>query len=383
MKPWLILSLLVAACAAPPVAQQPDYLFHDDLFQAPTEPISAREVFALSAEMKDYLNTVIARQLRAKGPHQGLIDALYSKQQLRLEYDASMTRNAAQAFAARTGNCLSLVIMTAAFAKEMELPVQYQNVFVEETWSRSGGLYFSSEHVNLSLGSRHTDTRSLRDENYLMTIDFLPQQEIRGQRARVIGEDIIIAMYMNNRAAETLANGQTNQAYWWAREAIRQAPRFLSAYNTLGVIYRRHSNLPEAEQILRQVLEREPDNTDVMSNLALVLHDLWRVEEAQLLARKLAQIQPHPPFHFFNLGLTAMHDGDFRTAKELFLKEVKRAAYYHEFHYWLASAYFSLGETRLASEHLHIAMENSATRTDHDLYAAKLDRIRSAQRSGQ
>lgn len=383
MKPWLILSLFLAACAAPPVAQQPDHLFHDHLFQASIEPISAREVFALSSEMRNYLSTAIALQLHIKGPQQGLIDALYSKKQLQLEYDASMTRNAAQAFAARTGNCLSLVIMTAAFAKEMDLPVQYQNVFVEESWSRSGGLYFSSEHVNLSLGSKPTDKRSVRTDNYLMTIDFLPQQEIRGQRARVIDEATIIAMYMNNRAAETLANGQTNQAYWWAREAIRQAPKFMSAYNTLGVIYRRHGNLPQAEQILRQVLEREPDNTDVMSNLALVLHDLGRVEEAQQLTRKLAQIQPHPPFYFFNLGLTAMHNGDFRTAKELFLKEVKRAAYYHEFHYWLASAYFNLGETRLASEHLRIAMENSATRSEHDLYAAKLDRIRSAQRSGQ
>ena len=63
---------------------------------------------------------------------QALFDALYQPDQLKLEYDAAMTRNAAQAFAVRSGNCLSLVIMTAAFAKEMGLDVRYQNVFGED-----------------------------------------------------------------------------------------------------------------------------------------------------------------------------------------------------------------------------------------------------------
>jgi len=376
MKLTLILLLFLTACATAPVVPQPGHLLHDRLFQTPPQAIRADDVLAASTAMKDYLQTTIARQLRVKGSQQGLVDALYSNQQLKLEYDASMTRNAAETFAARTGNCLSLVIMTAAFAREMNLPVQFQNVFVEETWSRSGGLYFSSEHVNLKLGSKFSEARSLLNENYLLTIDFLPQQDIRGQRSRVIGEETIIAMYMNNRAAETLALGDTNQAYWWAREAIRQAPKFLTAYNTLGIVYRRHGNLPEAEQILRHVLEREPENVDVLSNLVLVLQDQNRADEAQALSRRLQAIEPHPPFHFFNLGMAAMHDGEFRKARDLFLKEIKRAAYYHEFHYWLASAYFNLGEAKLAAEHLQIAMENSASRTDHNVYAAKLDRIR-------
>ena len=101
-------------------------MFNDHLFVAATERISADDVFALSDEMKRYLDTEIAGQIRAKGSRQGLFDALYSKGQLKLEYDSVMTRNAAQAFAARSGNCLSLVIMTAAFAKEMGLPVRYQ-----------------------------------------------------------------------------------------------------------------------------------------------------------------------------------------------------------------------------------------------------------------
>ena len=68
-----------------------------------------------------------------------------------------MTRNAAQAFAARSGNCLSLVIMTAAFAKELGLTVAYQKVFVDDTWARTGDIYLSIGHVNVTLAPRKTD----------------------------------------------------------------------------------------------------------------------------------------------------------------------------------------------------------------------------------
>uniref|UniRef100_UPI00355A5231 tetratricopeptide repeat protein n=1 Tax=Piscinibacter sp. TaxID=1903157 RepID=UPI00355A5231 len=195
-------------------------------------------------------------------------------------------------------------------------------------------------------------------------------------RAQSIAENTIVAMYMNNRAAEHLAQGRLNDAYWWARNAIAQAPTFLSAYNTLGVVYLRHGNLPQAEQILSHVLAREPANTAALSNLARVLADMGRSAESTRLLGKLAQVEPYPPFHFFDLGLAAMRDGDYKTARDLFAKEIARAAYYHEFHFWLAIADFQLGDIRQARKHLTIAMENSTTRSDHDLYAAKLDRLR-------
>ena len=46
---------------------------------------------------------------------------------------------------------MSLVIMTAAFAKELGLRVNYQNVIIDDSWSRHGGLYLLSGHVNLVL----------------------------------------------------------------------------------------------------------------------------------------------------------------------------------------------------------------------------------------
>src|SRR6266850_1821930 len=126
---------LVAGCASAPVEQRTDHLFQDKLFGAPSERINPEDILAVSSEMRHYVRYEIADQLATKGRQKGLFDALYDKNQLKLDYDAAMTRNAAQAFAARSGNCLSLVIMTAALAKELDLTVEYQKVFVDAVWA--------------------------------------------------------------------------------------------------------------------------------------------------------------------------------------------------------------------------------------------------------
>jgi tetratricopeptide (TPR) repeat protein len=374
MKTWgaVAISVLLAACATVP-PERGDALFHDRLFAPASERIDAADVFALSSGMREFLDNDVARVVQRKGSQQGLFDAIHDQGQLELEYDTAITRNASQAFAARAGNCLSLVLMTAAFAKAMNIPVHYQNVFVDETWSRNGNFYLSIGHVNLTLGRRLTAVD--RNETAL-TIDFLPPRDIRGLHSWAIGEPTIVAMYMNNRAVESLTAGNANDAYWWAREAIVQEPRFLSAYNTLGVVYQSHGNLSEAQQALEHVLRKEPANAAAMSNLAAVLRARGQVAAAQELTRRLERMEPNPPFGYFKRGLAAMRDGDYKLAKDMFSKEVDRAAYYHEFQFWLALAYVGLGEMDRARAHLAIALENSTTRKDHDLYAAKLDHLR-------
>jgi Tfp pilus assembly protein PilF len=184
---------------------------------------------------------------------------------------------------------------------------------------------------------------------------------------------------MNNRAVEALVRGHIDDAYWWAREAIVQSPDLLMPYNTLGAIYRRHGNPREAEAVLASVLQRDPNYIQAMSNMILVLNDLGRGPEAQRMAGRLKQIDPEPAFSHFNMGLVAMQDGNAQSAKESFAKEVARAPEYHEFHFWLAQAYFNLGEIGPAQEHLTIAMKSSTTSRDHDLYSAKLQRLKTLQ----
>jgi Tfp pilus assembly protein PilF len=384
----LIVAVVLAGlggCAVEPKAPPPADVFRDAAFRPPSVRIDAEAAMALSPAMKRFAETEMASEIRQKGLRDGLIDALYTKGRLQLDYDSEITRTAAEAFDAKRGNCMSLVLMTAAFARHLNLPVRFNSVYLEESWTRFNGIFFVAGHVNISL-SRPLATSSratVWGDPELLTIDFLPPDQVRRNRSRVIDESTILAMFMNNRAAEALTLGQVDDAYWWARAAIQTDSRWLAAYNTLAVLYRRKGLFDNAESTLRVVLEREPLNTQAMSNLVLVLSDVGRRAEAQAYANQLAQIQPVPPYKFFDEGVAAMQAGEFAAARQLFRKEVARAAYVPEFHFWLGLASYGLGDVSGARGEIAKALENSATARDRQMYGAKLawlNEVREQQR---
>lgn len=366
----------VGCATAPPPLPAPSALFDDARFAAPAAPIDPGEVFALSDAMRRYLHEDLAPLLRREGRLRGLVEALGSRAQLRLEYDAATTRTAAEAFEARAGNCLALVVMTAALARELGLPVQFQSAYVDETWSRSSDLFLRSGHVNLTIGPPLIEAGRRSVMSAGVTVDFLPPERAKALRTRRLDESTVVAMFMNNRAVEALRQGRLDDAYWRLREALRADPTHAASYNTLGVVYLRHGALALAERAFAALLEREPENEQALANLAQAMDRAGRAAEAAALRERLARVEPHPPFHFFELGRAAMARGEFAQARTLFAREVARDPYYHEFQFWLALAHFRLGDEAQARRHLALAAEYGLTRGERDLYAAKLASLR-------
>jgi tetratricopeptide (TPR) repeat protein len=366
----LLMALL--GCAAVPVAppMQPDTLLRDEAFARPAQLIDAAQVFAIDDAMRDYLRNAWPL-MRRHGKPKGLVDALYTRGELKLEYDASYTRNASQAFAARAGNCLSLVVMTAALAKELGLEVEFHSAYADETWSRSGTLLLRSGHINITLGRRAIDRARGEDTRY-WTIDFLPPGELKGLRTLRLGENTVVSMFMNNRAAEALAREAYDEAYWWAREGLIADPSFVGVVNTLGVVYQRSGHLADAERVYNAVLLRQPNQTQALHNLARLLEQQGRHAEARPIAARLAALEPEPPYHWFVQGQLALRRGDARTARDFFAREVARADYSSEFHYWLALAHYQIGDIDAAQRSLEKAESLSTSRSERDLYAAKL-----------
>lgn len=363
----------LSGCAVEPKEAPSTDVFVDAAFRPASVRIDAQQALALSPAMKRFAETEMASEIRMKGLRDGLIDALYTRGRLQLDYDSETTRTAAEAFDAKRGNCMSLVLMTAAFSRHLGMPVRFNSVYLEESWTRANGIFFVAGHVNISLARPLSlQTRVVFGDPELLTIDFLPPDQVRGNRSRAIEESTILAMFLNNKAAEALTVGNVDDAYWWAREAIKTDSRWLSSYNTLAVLYRRKGLYDRAESTLRLVLQREPLNAQAMSNLVLVLSDTGRREEAQAFATQLAQLQPVPPYKFFDEGVAAMRAGEYAVARQLFRKELARAAYVPEFHFWLGLANYGLGDVSGARGEIAKALENSATVKDREMYGAKL-----------
>lgn len=380
MKTWLLLFVLLSGCAGAPSRPPADLasLFDDAAFPAPSGRVDAADLFTLSAPMRAHLHSPeFKKTLRDKGSARGLVAALYSKSDLQLDYDATVTRTAAQTYAERAGNCLSLVVMTAAFARELGMSVRFQSVETEETWSRNGSLYLVSSHVNISLGQKMA-LNGFAAEADPLVIDFLPPPDAARLRTRELREADIVALYMNNRAAEELVQGRIADAYWWARAAILQRPALVEAYNTLAVIYARSGQPARAEQVYRAALGKQPDSLVVMQNLEHALNVNGKLAEAQALQRRIDRLYPAPPFHYFNQGMRAYQAGDFKRAKALFAREAARAPDNDELHFWLGATHLQLGELNTAVEELALARETSTRAETRERYVAKLARLKSS-----
>lgn len=380
-RPMLgLLAIGLTACAslqpAPPVAT----VLHDDLFGNPPRPADADGVMALDEPMQRYLRGVLAVSVRDKGRPRALAEALYARGELQLEYDSSVTRNAAQAFAARSGNCLSLVLMTAALARELGLDVSYQSATLVDAYSRNGNLTLQAGHINLVLAPRHSRWHQngidYREDSDSLRIDFLPPEALRGLRTVPINEQRVLAMFMNNRAVESLQRAAPTEAYAWAREALRTDPGFWPAYNTLGVVYQRAGHVLPAVAAFERVLAQDPDNLPAMSNLVAPLRQLGRDDEAsRWMARRLV-LQPDAPFQFLGLAEAALARGDLTQARTLLDREEAVTGQTHELYFLRARLYAAMGQTGAASDALQQAVNASETTRQRQVYAAKLERLR-------
>jgi tetratricopeptide (TPR) repeat protein len=375
---FVLLAWLLTACQSVAPLPAVNDMFRDAWFSPPTVRINPQDALAATDEMREYARskmTQLTGHVDLADRRRVLIDTMYRKGGLRLDYDSSETRTASEAFKARTGNCLSLVLLTSAMAKELRLPVRYQSVVGVADWSQADNLFVSIGHVNLVMDQVPSEIEWKSWSAAPLVVDFLPPDQASVLETHLIEEETVLAMYLNNRAVESLIKGQTDNAYWWARAALLEDPSFISTYVTFGVIYRTVHHPEMANFVLERASSREPDNTTILSDRILVLRDMGKVQEAKALSSRLAALDPHPPMSYYNQAQAEMNAGHFESARRLYEKEIARDPFHHEFEFGLARVYFNLNDMKQAAIHLKRAMDISTSKEAHNLYASKLEHL--------
>lgn len=376
----IIICSLVSACATSRLGPlNADGMLFDNLFTAPSAPVIAEDAIKISEPMRDFARTKIPRysaHVNLSDTRRALIDALYVKGELRLEYFSDVTRSASESFTAKSGNCLSLVLLTAAMAKELKLPYHYQMVVNPTDWNQSGNFFMSIGHVNIVLENIPKEFELNTWVAEAMVVDFLEPNKAATLESVQIEENTILAMYLNNRAVETLLQGKVNDAYWYVRESLHQDDHFLNAYLTLGVIYRTIHRSDLAESVLERIARYYPDNTSLLNDQILVLKDLGRVSETVELKRRLAKLDQERPWSYFIEAQSEFNAGRYDHAKRLYEMELARDPDHHEFEYGLALVYIKLNDAQNAITHLQRAIELCPNKALRDMYKVNLDQIR-------
>ncbi|HLO93521.1 MAG TPA: hypothetical protein VK195_04330, partial [Burkholderiaceae bacterium] len=159
--PALVLSLVLglAGCASTPKPEPrpqlgerlPDF-WADDRFAADGGAEMKGELaLALSEEMEQFAQRSLVPMASRLGGPQALFSALFERGRVVVEYSSDYTRNAGEAYGARRGNCLSLALMTAAFAKRLGVEAHFHLVRTPNVWSRGERVNFLVRHVNVTL----------------------------------------------------------------------------------------------------------------------------------------------------------------------------------------------------------------------------------------
>jgi tetratricopeptide (TPR) repeat protein len=102
------------------------------------------------------------------------------------------------------------------------------------------------------------------------------------------------------------------------KKAIDTNSHSIEAYNQLGMLYRRHGRLDEAQFIYEEALRRDPDNSNIHWNLA-ILYDRYLPNPRQALAhyQRYQQLtaSDDPQLQAWITTLEAVNPGDNVTAK--------------------------------------------------------------------
>ncbi|MGB6135592.1 MAG: tetratricopeptide repeat protein [Shewanella sp.] len=377
----LFISVLICLCACQSTqsnVQRIDIntLFYDDYF-TPVSTIDTDDIYQLPETFvaKFRRQYLAEHTLRSQNilPNEWLAQYIGAAEG-GFEYRDHYTRSARETVVNRQGNCMSLVVLSAALAEVLNVPVEFYDIDVEPIWDRRGGFFLVNGHVNLNLMPPE-DSKTVLLRGSKMLVDFLPERSVRAYQSKRVNKRQLSAMYFNNIAAEALVKNDYDQAYALVKKAIMLNPEFVAAINTLAVIYRHKGYETEAEQAYRAALQVNPQDLSTLYNLALILGEQDRLTEWAEVHKVLELARINNPFYYFDMAQQAYFDRQYQDALMWYKRAVEKADYRHEFYFGLSRAYWATGEQRLAEKNLKRALALSDV-DNKQRYQSKLQAMR-------
>ncbi|AQS39668.1 TPR repeat [Shewanella psychrophila] len=374
--------LLLQACSATSESKQVNNIsqyFYDEHFGIVTGLPPAENLLLLrdSAKREVYQQFRRATTLSNKDilPHEWLANYIDAENG-GFEYRDYRTRTAGETYGDRAGNCMSLVLLTAALADVVGVDVEFQDIEVPPVWDKQGNFYLINGHVNLRLIPRKTSDRIFVSTRAIQ-IDFLPERAVRAYSKTRVDKQTVLAMFYNNVAAESLVIGDYDKAYGLLKLGLQQKSDYVPALNTLAVLYRYKGLDQQAETLYKLALSVSEHNMNALYNYAILLGSQDRLDEWAKIHKVLELDRIANPYYYYDMAQQAYFDREYQDALLWYKRAVDKADYRHEFYFGLSRAYWATGNERLAKKNMEKALSLTRDEDNKIRYQAKLHAMKS------
>ncbi|WP_423373095.1 tetratricopeptide repeat protein [Stenotrophomonas maltophilia] len=333
----------------------------------PVEVPSPEQVFAIPPAMRAMLQAqVIDRSSSREQRLQALVEMIFGRQGLDLQYDANATYTVDEVWQQRRANCLAFTLMFVALAREAGIQARVQEVGQVVSWyqDQDAGVVYSVGHVNAGVEIAGRYATVDLDRNVLY--DRHGPQPVSRARA--------LAHFYNNRGAERMAEGDLVGARAFFDASVVQDRAFPSVWNNLGVLDNREGNTDAARQALDRALRLDGRQDAALTNASALYRQLGLDAQAKALERRLKSVQREDPFAQYMLGTQAEQAGKLAEAIRYYRQAVRLYDTAHQFHFGLARVYFVSGQLERADRELTRAQLLGGA-PEQARYQAKLDSL--------
>ena len=232
---------------------------------------------------------------------------------------------------------------------------------------------FSQSFSVIQLAGAPPQTYYMNIRLTLKPSDQLPPGVINAQFAEVPKN----ALEIYNKGVELVGKGDARGAIEQFKLATSEYPKFMLAYNDMGVQHLRLGELESADAALLKAIEIKPDAFAPVMNRGMVLFHLKRYSEAAGVLRKAVQLNTEAPVGHYFYGQALANLGLFDQAeKELVIALKSGQAEMNEGHRILAIIYNSRGDKKNAISHIEAYLKGNPKAEDAEQLRALVKQLK-------
>ena len=272
----------------------------------------------------------------------------------------------------KSGNCMSLAMLTSALAGLANVRISYQLMDDDPVYQFGNNLVQKGVHIRTYLYQFHEAGDVTRRSGIKM--DFFPSG-----KERFIGNitsDEYLASYYRNIAADSIVADDLSKAYWYSRESLKYAPLNAAALSNIAIAFRRAGDSSKAEQVYKFGIAHADGKELMLKNYSSLLDLTGRESEADDIRQLLSSLEAPNPFYWYRLAQSATEDEDHSLAIQYLRKALDMAPYAHQLLLDLALAYYEIGDHFNSLHYMQLAEENALDQESRSLYQAKLKALR-------